>query len=520
MIEDVDYLKKHSEADSIAFFADSSLRDQRVFPTPAEYCVEFSQPFRNVFGFDILDAAVPTTEYNIDNYNSKLDITLIKPVNNTLYPPQTIAKKLSFSKDFSNIFERDAGSYIVLVPDTTSIVSTSPPAGELYGTYIACLETIASDAPVEQVRSIPSDYGEYYYFENNGMFLRTSVANSSIILALQEGNHFIEYHEDTSSWYLHYFQFYTVDVDEFTRIKSDPSLFIASISNHRLSIELGNYDVPNLKTELNTVYNTINVFVETTTITETKQGIFRFLSFDYMLLNGNKKNLVKNVGFDLYPSIKDTGKYSFMKIGNNPKVFTSILDTVKNTWTITAPGIVNLMGERFLILRCKEIEDHLYGSFSYSSFIPGIAMFKMGAVNDIANLRFDYVSLVRKPIHPIGKINKLTFRFETVDGRLYDFKGVNNQMLMVIKFYVPTQKYDFKQSVLNPNYDGNFIDYMSRKKTIEQHENSEDEQEFDNEDNLAFYKKQLDLHDYPSSEEDLAQDDDDCGISDDSSEAY
>ncbi len=501
MIEDVDYLKKNSESDSIAVFADSSLRDQSVWPTPAEYVIEFTQPFRNVYGFEILDAAVPTTMYNVDVYNCKLYITIIKPSNPVLYLPNLYADMLSYSPLFVNLFEREVESFMVYILNTTPF---TPSLDQLdLSTYIVCIENVVENANIEPVKNIPpeKDWGDYFYWFNNNRFYRCRYDDEDTYDLVKDLNNFVKPNMN-GGVDLYYFTFQNVDVAEYTRITGDPRLYIVTFGTYRKSIELGNYDIPTLKTELNSVYNPIQVYFESTTAVETKQGILRIRSFQYLLLNARKKSLAKNIGFDLFPTAADSSKYNPMRIGDNSKVFATYKDTVSNSYVILAPGIINLAGERFLILRCKEIEDHLYGSFSYSSFIPGIAMFKMGAVNDISNLRFDYVSLVRKPIHPIGKLTKLTLRFETVDGLLYDFKGVNNQMLMMIKFYVPTQKKHFEKSILNPNYDSNFIDYMSRFQTIENHEASEEEEEFDDNKNFAIYKKKLETFDYSSSDED------------------
>jgi len=496
----VDYLKKNSETDSIAVFADSSLRDKAIWPTPAEYVIEFSQPFRNVYGFEILDAAIPTTMYNVDIYNSSLHITIVKPSNPNLYVPSVMTEMLSYSPKFIHLFERDQESFMAYIPPTTSYI----PAAEQIelGTYLVCVENMIANASIEPVKNIPpeKDWGDYYYWFNNNRFFRCRYDNEDIFDIVRDLNTFSKPNSN-GGFDLYYFTFENVDAAEYARIIGDLNLYKVTFNTYRKSIELGNYDIPTLKTELNSVYNPLQVFFESTTAVETKQGIFRIKSFQYLLLNARKKSLALTIGFDMFPSALESSKYTQVRIGDNLKVFATNKDIVSNSYIIQAPGIVNLMSERFLILRCKEIEDHLYGSFSYSSFIPGIAMFKMGAVNDVSNLRFDYVSLVRKPIHPIGKLTKLTLRFETVDGRLYDFKGVNNQMLMMIKFYVPSQKKQFEKSILNPNYDSNFIDYMSKFQAIENHEVSEEEEEFDDNKNFAIYKKKLEEFDYSTSEE-------------------
>jgi hypothetical protein len=184
-------------------------------------------------------------------------------------------------------------------------------------------------------------------------------------------------------------------------------------------------------------------------------------------------------------------------------VFGSIFDSDLSTYKIVSPGLVNLLGERYVKLRIKELEDHLYGSYSYVSYTPGIGMFKMAASSGgVTNLRFDFVNLVRKPFHPLGKLSKLSLRFETASGKLYDFKGVNHNIIFVVKFFVPTQKITFQRSILNPNYNPNFMDYMSQNKSIEYKEDSDDEEDFDDDDNYKTYKQELDRFDYSSEDDD------------------
>jgi hypothetical protein len=130
-------------------------------------------------------------------------------------------------------------------------------------------------------------------------------------------------------------------------------------------------------------------------------------------------------------------------------------------------------------------------------------MFKVAANSGgVTNLRFDYTSLVRKPFHPVGKLDKLTLRFETAKGHLYDFKGVNHQLMFIIKYLVPSKKLKFTKSILNPNYDPNIMNYLANNRSIEYKEDSDDEEEFDEEEYYQMYKKELDNLDYETSEED------------------
>ena len=112
MIEDIEYLKENCEKDSATFYIDTSQRNKNYYPTPSEFCIDFEQPFRFVNGFDVLDAAIPTTMYNIDEAERDIAITV---VNGTT--PRDSFKELSDSQIFSAIFEYKLDETKVFVCD-------------------------------------------------------------------------------------------------------------------------------------------------------------------------------------------------------------------------------------------------------------------------------------------------------------------------------------------------------------------------------------------------------------------
>ena len=68
-IEDVQHLLRNSVNDCATIFVDSSKRDYIHYPTPSEYVVDLLEPVKNVFGIDVLDAAIANCMYNVD-YNN------------------------------------------------------------------------------------------------------------------------------------------------------------------------------------------------------------------------------------------------------------------------------------------------------------------------------------------------------------------------------------------------------------------------------------------------------------------
>jgi hypothetical protein len=158
---------------------------------------------------------------------------------------------------------------------------------------------------------------------------------------------------------------------------------------------------------------------------------------------------------------------------------------------LTAPGIYSLIGERYVVLRCPEIEENSYRSLAYTDHFLGLAKFQLGVVGYSDN-RVDFSKVPTREFHPIGKLKKITLRFETASKKLYDFKGVNHNITLAIHYYEPSQVNQFNQSILNPNYNADFINYMYRQEDQDQDSDDQD-YEYDPDD-LQEYRMQEARH--------------------------
>jgi len=208
-----------------------------------------------------------------------------------------------------------------------------------------------------------------------------------------------------------------------------------------------------------------------------------------------RSTIFENLGFDLYidPSenLKSTDKrlYTYIDSYKNKtefkKMYHSTFNSISKQHIIVSPGIIYFMGHKYIVLRCPEIEEHLYRSLSYSKYNLGLAKFRISSFgyND------ERVVITKLPIrefHPIGKLARLTFRFETNNGTLYDFKGVNHNIVFAVYYYEPTQNEYPTSSILNPEYKMNYLDYMYKQEDIEG--DSDEEDEFSRDD-IENYKK-------------------------------
>jgi hypothetical protein len=162
---------------------------------------------------------------------------------------------------------------------------------------------------------------------------------------------------------------------------------------------------------------------------------------------------------------------------NNHEVPSATYGTTQN---IQTPGLVNLVGERFVRLRCPNIEAHMDSTMGAGANAIGLGLIKLG-ITGFADIRNDFYSVEKKEFHPIGKLTELEFRIENIDGNLYNFRGVNHTMLFNIKYYTPRPNADPSSPdyikpdyTLNPNYNPNLLDY---KKTQYEKDSSVDSEE-------------------------------------------
>ena len=70
---------------------------------------------------------------------------------------------------------------------------------------------------------------------------------------------------------------------------------------------------------------------------------------------------------------------------------------------------------------------------------------------------------------------------------MYDFKGVNHNIVIAIYYYEPTQKNFPKGSILNPEYKMNYIDYQYKQEEIEGDSDEEEGDEDFSRDNIDNY---------------------------------
>jgi hypothetical protein len=507
-IEDINHMLSVSDENSLVIFVDSKNRDYIAHPTPASYVVNFDIPIRNVFGIEILDATIPATAYTIDELSCKIGFSQVFYCDGVVVydatNPTSFAANISLLQhcpSFEKLFSAPNAANLFICTDKTNYDSM--------GVYDASLK-LSSANGIFYVRQCP--------IHSSGLFTITVNGQTVQIEDEYVFDQYNAWEEDVSNWsfavvdanLLCYYEYkYCLDPIAVTYIEQFASSppYDLYICNSYLNITNGNYTSDYLVKTLQTIFtqNTRNQFLSAiqsvlksgnvniipafsdnplngeSTITQllawTSQCIYPFI-FDMA-----KTTARTTLGFSQYantsaatltssaltdtisdvsPLITSTYGYTTFTFLANMRLFMSIMDTVSSQY-LKSPGVLNIESARYLILRCPEIESHLLGSYANFKFSPGMGLFKLTSSNSMMNLRFDFVNIVRKPFHPIGKLSKLTIIFEQQDGSLYDFKGVDHVLLLSIKYYAPKNVMQVPRSILNPYYTPDLLEYQLRQ---------------------------------------------------------
>jgi hypothetical protein len=477
-IEDVEHLLKNSEQNSLSIFVDSRMRNLLAYPTPSRYVVDFEEPIKNVFGLEVLDVTIPVTEYTIDTDSCSLAISQVFLVEGVALEEFIILERTDTFATVNNISMLrmccsipmfmhfvsepvDANFFICrnkqLFDDMNNVIPDEITSNMIIYVKNIRLENISEDPDVEH---------KYQSNQSNQNGDKWQITIESPFLIYAEWKYCLD---DDAETYAIQFQTDEVPYDVF-------------LCNKYMSVDVGNYDSTTLLTKMrqNFISSTINRFGTaadgtsnikcnftddpdpgSTTLTQ----VLYFQSSHPFWFDMKKSTMCNAIGFSEYATTNKGSLYNTFKMNTavNYQLFSTI-EYTRGVHKVIAPGLVNIENARYVILRCPEIENHMLGSYASFKYAPGLGLLKLTETNTMMNLRFDFINIARRAFHPIGKLSRLTFSFEKVDGTLYDFKGVDHVMLLSLKYYSPKNAYMFEHSSLNPYYTPNIIKYLTDKK--------------------------------------------------------
>ena len=313
----------------------------------------------------------------------------------------------------------------------------------------------------------------------------------------------IDKYNNSFSFYIHTDE--TKDFNDFINTNND----INGIFNTIL-LPFGDYTLRLFMIEFNKIikkfiqanYPTKNIIFETESFSDPAEltDIMQFISSHSFILNMNDSTVAETLGFYLLTK-KELHNINYTYVSKFNKYFFSFRkDEPKNPFNpyyLISPGMVCFTGEKYILMRSKEIEEHSFGSLAYTNNNLGIAKFRTNSLG-FNDEKLYITKIPIREFHPIGKLSQLSIRFETANRLLYDFKGINHNITLAIYYYEPSFKQIEKfNSILNPNYTTNFNNYKYTNDEQEIiNEDDDDEDDIDDDvnenysrDNINIYKK-------------------------------
>lgn len=486
-IEDLDYLYQNSVKENIIILVDSAKRKREYWLEPNEFQIDFPDPFKYVFGVEILDLNIPRTVYGVDDDNNTLVLYVLSSTG--VYEKQTVeleSRDYTISELIENINTDlgDIGSDVTCKISMDSAVDENRKSILEFGstsTYPFYIDIHASSmGSTLGFDSISqSNYtDEYAHLPSTSVFsLGSSQAEGTLGVHIDMGNKYV-------------FGAKGLSVQEF---------------NRDLDLNIGTFS----STGSGYIFEYVFQSLITSTALPTEHFITRIEVFPntvktLSLVGYNVADTLPEMRYTI--SLAQSGEASVFEldVDNPSSIFYAPYVNNKEgyTWTIRSdvlltsakfkmvyinesklisPGIVTLLGDRFVTIHCDEIENHLKGSMMFNTYSPGLALVNLGVLG-YSQTRNDFYSVNYKEFHPIGKLTNLKFSVRNPLGKLYNFRNVNWHMLICIKFFVPKQKKIFTKSTLNPNYDLDYVQYQISKDGIRTKELEEDSEDSDDDD--------------------------------------
>ena len=420
-MEDVSYMEsgKNTVQESYMFMIDSRNRDRSAHPDAAEYSIEFNSPFRNVCSFALIDATIPRTHYSIDEGSNTLVYSLFFD-DNTL-------EKLE----------------LVVPPGDYDMVQLAERMNTL---FLGNLRIQPLTTP--------------YYISNKFQFQRGEGqfqfhTESTIFTALGFQPYSVKAQKESLQTVAHTGPYAGSQVKEVEPGEPLTWTFKAQESGRVSGISVNSKGRAKLRVTVGSLQGDI---------TPNRSPV--------AVLKGTSQTLIKDEETIITIEADTTGSSVYVAMDGTGDLNLCCEITVENdVWALTSPGMVDITGEKLVLVRCPEIETVMFRErFNEKGIHAGLGYVKMLG-QGFRDQRSDYFTpFPPRVFHPISKLSKLTIRIENPDGTLYKTRGVDHYLLMLITYYkaIPDRAKGWSPTLLNPAYTPDVHAYMmhhQQKKT-------------------------------------------------------
>jgi hypothetical protein len=425
-MSDVHHLANNSVEDSYVAFIDSSMRDRMRYPSASSFVSEFTVPFTDVFSVDVVDIKVPSTPYTIDGTSN-----------------HEFGYRFEDSEDW-HILRMPPGYYrtgeqLTEIFNAVMDVQTDPSLprifmrtfGSYYRTHVFADQTDNfAVASTGSASTVPVSYGSTQLFASSGASPTLSNYAQTTGLGAQHSNFLVLNPRDTATISQPQFSKSFVNMTQQAKINSQEVWSAGRVDYDFTGRVFFFSDRPfQVSRELTTMHRTVGL--------ESAREVVRSATFAD-LSRSQDPNVVRLVNLLTLIGVTKLDPAMFQKHFVFPE------------------SVVDLQGPRYVHLRCPEIEAQWYRNRAYENYNMGLAV-----VASSPEQTFSLISTPSRRFHPISKLDRLTFRFETSEGKMIDFNGADVLITLAIRFYRPPEAMFAKATSLNPKYDPDTFKYMT-----------------------------------------------------------
>ena len=411
-MEDVQFALAHGSRASYLFLADSRQRDVDKWPDTSEYEVDFDQPFRNVVGLSLLDATVACTEYAVPA--SKATVRLVPAqgvaISRTIAPGNYTLVQL-----VAALNERLAGTGFGVAPASSPPELTNKVA--VYGSRPFALDLARTT--MAHVLGFPGSGTASASAETSAVTQAAYLGPlpTDVSVALSQGPATQTFVSACSG-----------AVTQFAVYASVP----AGADSHAMRVTLADVSTGDLVAtasfeaeDADRVPMVVDVDAGAGVV---QQGTVYVLTLEALDVQHAPRLYVHFSNVPLVGTLQagDAGFPAGSFACAEVRVHAS-------AYVLESPGVVDLTGERYVLVRSPDIEEHLYRDRTCDSHHVGMGMVKTAA-GGVRTERMDFVGLPRREFHPIDKLYRLRVRLEKRDGTLYEGNGVDNAFLFAIHY--------------------------------------------------------------------------------------
>ena len=424
---DVNFINQQAADQSYLFVVDSASRDTTFSANASEYMVAFNWPFENVVGIDLIDASIPRTEYIVDTATNTLQLTYDSATHTITVPPG----------DYS--LPQLVEVMGPLLPPGLGIAATTQPAEIVNKVTFSGQAPFAIDVQASTMRRIlglgaPTD-------TTDAMLVATQATLPSAVTLLAGPL-------PTASQ--------SVPLDH-------PIRQVWTASQSGVPVTLTAFaNAPAISTSIAVLVADLqtNTPVATGTLLT---GTSSFEQLECTLTPLGAAKVIQGAQYyvSLEANLSGAGIFA-----TGTQVDTLVagewtggtdalcmdLEVLPMGFSLPAPCLVDLTGERYLLVRCPEVESLLFRDRAYEKMHAGLGIVKLAGYGQ-RNERFDFVSVPSRRLRtPIGKMLAFTIRLEKSDGTLYNTRGVEHHLIMAIHYREMVSQPSMPRPVLNPGY--------------------------------------------------------------------